>query len=204
MTDSNSTDPAEPVEILLAEDEPSDADLCMRALRRKNAANHIVWVKDGAEALDFLFARGAYADRSGADRPRLLLLDIKMPLIDGFEVLRQVRADERLAAMPVVIMTSSSEERDIAEGYRLGVNSYVTKPVELRGLPAGRRRRRHVLAGPQQGPRTSQSSWPGTDGRRSPIARPVAPGPGRGPDQAQPVPDQGCRSGGADMEPGET
>ena len=131
MTDSNSIAPAEPVEILLAEDEPSDADLCMRALKRKNVANHIVWVKDGAEALDFLFARGAYAGRSGTDRPRLLLLDIKMPRVDGFEVLRQVRADARLATMPVVIMTSSNEERDIAEGYHLGVNSYVPKPVDF-------------------------------------------------------------------------
>ena len=134
MTDSISTGPAEPVEILLAEDEPSDADLCMRALRRKKVANHIVWVKDGAEALDFLFARGAYASRTGTDRPRLLLLDIKMPLVDGFEVLRQVRADERLAAMPVVIMTSSSEERDIVQGYHLGVNSYVSKPVDFAGF----------------------------------------------------------------------
>ena len=131
MTDSSDTGPAEPVEILLAEDEPSDADLCIRALKRKKVANHIVWVKDGAEALDFLFARGAYAHRSGTDRPRLLLLDIKMPKVDGFEVLRQIRADERLATMAVVIMTSSSEERDIAEGYHLGVNSYVAKPVDF-------------------------------------------------------------------------
>ena len=131
MTDSNDIAPAEPVEILIAEDEPSDADLCMRALKRKKIANHIVWVKDGAEALDFLFARGPYAHRTGTDRPRLLLLDIKMPKVDGFEVLRQIRADERLASMPVVIMTSSSEERDIAEGYHLGVNSYVSKPVDF-------------------------------------------------------------------------
>lgn len=131
MTDSNDIAPAEPVEILLAEDEESDADLCMRALRRKNVANHVVWVKDGAEALDFLFARGPYAGRCGTDRPRLLMLDIKMPRVDGFEVLRQVRADERLATMPVVIMTSSSEERDLVQGYELGVNSYVSKPVNF-------------------------------------------------------------------------
>jgi two-component system, response regulator len=131
MTDSNDIAPAGPVEILLAEDEPSDADLCMRALKRKNVAHHIVWVKDGAEALDFLFARGPYASRAGAGRPRLLLLDIKMPKVDGFEVLRQIRADERLATMPVVIMTSSSEERDLAQGYHLGVNSYVAKPVDF-------------------------------------------------------------------------
>ena len=131
MTDSSSIAPAEPVEILLAEDEPSDADLCMRALKRKKVANHVVWVKDGAEALDFLFARGPYAHRSGVGPPRLLLLDIKMPKVNGFEVLRQIRADARLAALPVVIMTSSSEERDIAEGYHLGANSYVPKPVDF-------------------------------------------------------------------------
>jgi DNA-binding response OmpR family regulator len=131
MTVSNDNGPAEPVEILLAEDEPSDADLCMRALKRKNVANHVAWVKDGAEALDFLFARGPYARRAHAGRPRLLLLDIKMPKVDGFEVLRQLRADERLATMPVVIMTSSDEERDIVLGYHLGVNSYVPKPVDF-------------------------------------------------------------------------
>ena len=131
MTDSNDTRPAEPVEILLAEDEPSDADLCMRALRRKNVANRVVWVQDGAEALDFLFARGSYASRADADRPRLLLLDIMMPRVDGFEVLRQLRADERFATMPVVIMTSSAEERDIVKSYDLRVNSYVPKPVDF-------------------------------------------------------------------------
>jgi two-component system response regulator len=134
MTVSNDIGPAEPVEILLAEDEPSDADLCMRALRRKKVANHVVWVKDGAEALDFLFARGHYASRAHADRPRLLLLDIKMPKVNGFEVLRQLRADKRLATMPVVIMTSSDEERDIVQGYHLGVNSYVPKPVDFKSL----------------------------------------------------------------------
>ena len=131
MTDLNDTGPVEPVEILLAEDEPSDADLCIRALRGKHVANHIVWVKDGAEALDFLFARGRYANRAHADRPRLLLLDLKMPRVDGFDVLRQLRADERFATMPVVIMTSSDEERDIVLGYHLGVNSYVPKPVDF-------------------------------------------------------------------------
>ena len=139
--------------ILLAEDEPSDADLCMRALQRKNVANRIVWVKDGARALDFLFARGPYASRAHARRPRLLLLDIKMPKVDGFEVLRQLRADERLATMPVVIMTSSDEERDIVQGYHLGVNSYVPKSGPLHKLPAGRRGSRPVLDAPQQSPR---------------------------------------------------
>jgi two-component system response regulator len=134
MTDGNDTGPArpvEPVEILLAEDEPSDADLCIRTLLGKNVANHVVWVKDGAEALDFLFGRGRHANRAQAGRPRLLLLDIKMPRVDGFEVLRQVRADERFATMPVVMMTSSAEERDLVQGYDLGVNSYVRKPVDF-------------------------------------------------------------------------
>jgi two-component system, response regulator len=131
MTDGTNTRPAEPVEILLAEDEPSDADLCMRALQRRKVANHIMWVKDGSETLDFLYARGPYARRTAADRPRLLLLDIKMPKVDGFEVLRQLRADQQFATMPVVMMTSSCEERDIAQGYRLGVNSFIHKPVEF-------------------------------------------------------------------------
>ena len=113
------------------EDEPFDADLCLRALRRKRISNRIVWVKDGAEALDFLFARGCYAGRNGADRPRVVLLDLKLPKVDGFEVLRQIRADEQLATMPVVVLTSSAEERDIAESYQLGVNSYISKPVDF-------------------------------------------------------------------------
>jgi two-component system, response regulator len=92
MTDRNDTGPLEPVEILLADDEPSDADLRIRVLRGKHVANHVVWVKDGAEALGFLFARGQHANRAHADRPRLLLLDIKIPGVDGFEVLRQLRA----------------------------------------------------------------------------------------------------------------
>ena len=153
MTDSSSIAAGEPAEILLAEDQPTDADLCMRVLKRKNVASRIVWVKDGAEALDFLFARGAYASRTVTDRPRLLLLDIKMPLVDGFEVLRQVRADERLATMPVVILTSSTEERDIAHAYHLGANSYVAKPVDFASFQQAVARRRHVLVGPQQGPR---------------------------------------------------
>lgn len=132
MTEStNNIAAGEPAEILIAEDQPTDADPCMRVLKRKNVTSRIVWVKDGAEALDFLFARGPYAHRTGTERPRLLLLDIKMPLVDGFEVLRQIRADERLATMPVVILTSSTEERDIAQAYHLGANSYITKPVDF-------------------------------------------------------------------------
>jgi DNA-binding response OmpR family regulator len=131
MSGSNDTDLREPVEILLVEDQPSDADLCLLVLTRKQIASRIVWVKDGAEALDFLFARGAYAGRSVTDRPRLVLLDLKLPKADGFEVLRQIRADERLVTMPVMVFTSSAEERDIIESYHLGANSYIPKPVDF-------------------------------------------------------------------------
>jgi two-component system response regulator len=124
-------DDLERIEILLAEDSPSDAEMTQRALRKFNLANRLHWVKDGAEALDFLFCRGAYADRDPARLPRLLLLDIKMPKVDGIEVLRQVKADARACVIPVVVMTSSNEEQDVLESYRLGVNSYIVKPVEF-------------------------------------------------------------------------
>lgn len=123
----------EQVEILYAEDSPTDAEVTMRALRKANLGNQIVWVKDGAEALDFLHARGAYADR-GVSRPRLVLLDLKMPKIDGIEVLRQVRADEVLRVLPVVMLTSSAEENDIVRSYNLGANSYIVKPVDFHKL----------------------------------------------------------------------
>jgi CheY-like chemotaxis protein len=114
----------EQVEILLAEDNPEDAEMTMRALRRSHVANPMHWVKDGAEALDFLF--------SGRNRPpRLVLLDIKMPKVDGIEVLRRLKSEPTLRAIPVVVMTSSNEERDVVETYRLGVNSYIVKPVQF-------------------------------------------------------------------------
>jgi two-component system response regulator len=119
------------VEILLAEDSARDAEMTQRVLRKHNLGNHVVWVKDGAEALDFLFCRGAYTEREKSRPPRLVLLDIKMPKVDGIEVLRQVKADERTRAIPVVVMTSSNEEQDVIESYRLGVNSYIVKPVEF-------------------------------------------------------------------------
>ena len=118
------------VEILLVEDNASDAELTIRALRKKNLANHLVWLKDGAEALDFLFCTGAYGRRSNS-QPRLILLDLKMPKVDGIEVLRRVKSDEQLKAIPVVVMTSSYEDRDIVESYQLGVNSYLVKPVDF-------------------------------------------------------------------------
>jgi CheY-like chemotaxis protein len=118
------------VEILLVEDNPEDAEMTMRALRKRNLANHLHWVKDGEEALEYLFCTGRYASRDRTQPPRLVLLDIKMPKVDGIEVLRRVKASE-LKQVPVVVMTSSNEERDVLESYRLGVNSYIVKPVQF-------------------------------------------------------------------------
>jgi CheY-like chemotaxis protein len=103
----------------------------MRALTKRRLANNIVAVEDGAEALDFLFARGKYANRANMELPRLVLLDLKLPKVDGIEVLRQIRGDPTLHTMPVVVLTSSSEQRDIVNTYDLGVNSFITKPVEF-------------------------------------------------------------------------
>lgn len=121
----------EQVDILLAEDSPKDAELTQRALRKHNLGNRLYWVKDGAEALDFIFCRGAYGDRDPARPPKLVLLDIKMPKVDGIEVLRQVKADATTRTIPIVVMTSSNEDRDVMESYRLGVNSYIVKPVDV-------------------------------------------------------------------------
>jgi two-component system response regulator len=116
-------------DILLVEDNPSDAELTLRTLNKHNLAKQIEWVKDGATALDFLFTRGDYADRAGAPPPRVVLLDLRLPKVDGIEVLQQMRADERTRLIPVVVLTSSKEERDIVATYQLGVNSFVAKPV---------------------------------------------------------------------------
>jgi two-component system response regulator len=120
----------EQVEILLVEDNAEDAEMTMRALRKRNLANNLHWVKDGEEALDYLFCSGRYAGRNPSHAPKLVLLDIKMPKVDGIEVLRQIKAS-KLKLVPVVVMTSSNEERDVVESYRLGVNSYIVKPVEF-------------------------------------------------------------------------
>lgn len=120
-----------PVEILLAEDNAEDAEMTMRALRRNHLANQLHWVKDGAEALDYLFGRGPYAGRDAPRPPKLVLLDIKMPKVDGIEVLRRLKEDASTRAIPVVMMTSSNEERDVMDSYRLGVNSYIVKPVQF-------------------------------------------------------------------------
>jgi CheY-like chemotaxis protein len=118
------------VEILLVEDNPNDAELTIRALKKRNLANHLVWLKDGAEALEFLFRTGPFESRPQG-QPKLILLDLKMPKVNGIEVLRRVKEDEYLRTIPVVVMTSSHEDQDIAESYRLGVNSYLVKPVEF-------------------------------------------------------------------------
>lgn len=119
------------MEILLVEDNPTDAELTMRALKRKNLANRLVWVKDGAEALDFIFAQGQFQDRDPEELPRLILLDLRMPKVDGFEVLKKIKANERTRKIPVVVLTSSQQDQDVVESYKLGVNSYVSKPVEF-------------------------------------------------------------------------
>jgi CheY-like chemotaxis protein len=119
------------VEILLVEDNPNDAELALRSLKKHNLANKILWVKDGAEALEFLFHTGAYADRTSNNIPKLVLLDLKLPKIDGLEVLRRVKSDEKKRIIPVVVLTSSQEEQDRVNSYKLGVNSYIVKPVEF-------------------------------------------------------------------------
>lgn len=122
---------AEPVEILLVEDNPNDVELTLYALRKNNLVNRIEVVRDGAEALDFLFCTGAHAHRTMENNPRVILLDLKLPKVDGLEVLKRLKADARTRTIPVVVLTSSREERDIVESYRLGVNSYIVKPVDF-------------------------------------------------------------------------
>jgi CheY-like chemotaxis protein len=117
--------------ILLVEDNPSDIELTKRALERGHIANELAVVEDGEEALDYLFGRGAYSGRDISQLPTLTLLDLKLPKIPGLEVLRQIRADPRLRRMPVVILTTSTEEQDVTAGYELGVNSYIRKPVDF-------------------------------------------------------------------------
>ena len=121
----------QPVEILLVEDNPSDVELTMRALRKNHVSNKIHVVNDGAAALDFIFAEGEYSGRRVGDLPKVILLDLKLPKIDGLEVLRRVKSDPRTKTTPVVVLTSSREENDIVESYELGVNSYIVKPVDF-------------------------------------------------------------------------
>ena len=117
--------------ILLVEDNADDEALTLRALKRNNILNEVFVVRDGAEALDFLFCMGAYVDRDPHNMPQVTLLDLKLPKVDGLEVLRRLRADDRTRLLPIVILTSSREEKDVIAGYQLGANSYVRKPVDF-------------------------------------------------------------------------
>lgn len=119
------------VEILLVEDNPSDIELTLHALRRENLSNRVQVVRDGEEALDFLFCRGTFSDRTFDNPPKLVVLDLKLPKVDGLEVLRAIKNDLRTRAIPVAILTSSNEDRDLVDGYKLGVNSYIQKPVDF-------------------------------------------------------------------------
>jgi CheY-like chemotaxis protein len=123
-------------EVLLVEDDPADAELMVLALRKPGLANRIEIARDGAEALDFLFCRGSYENRSFENPPRLVVLDLKLPRVSGHQVLRAIKADERTRAIPVVVLSSSNQERDLVECYQLGVNSYIQKPVELHKFQA--------------------------------------------------------------------
>lgn len=119
------------LEILLVEDNPQDAELTIRALKKRTLAHHFVHVQDGQEAIDFLFCKEAYMNRNAREMPKIILLDLKLPKLNGIEVLRQLRADERTRSVPVVVLTSSREERDVIEAYQLGANSYIVKPVDF-------------------------------------------------------------------------
>jgi CheY-like chemotaxis protein len=119
------------VEILLVEDTPEDLELALRALKKANLTNHIQVARDGAEALDFIFGEGAYAGRRVEDGPKVVLLDLKLPKVDGLEVLKRIKSDPRTVAIPVVVLTSSKEQNDLVESYKLGVNSYIVKPVNF-------------------------------------------------------------------------
>jgi CheY-like chemotaxis protein len=116
-------------DILLVEDNATDAELCLRALKKCNLANNIMWVKDGAEALDFLYGRGAYAGRDASVVPKVILLDLRMPKVSGLDVIRAVKSDKNLKTIPIVVHSSSREDSDVKESYELGANSFVSKPV---------------------------------------------------------------------------
>ncbi|MGH2348113.1 MAG: response regulator [bacterium] len=122
---------SDPVEILLVEDNPDDVELTLHALRKNNVTNRIQVARDGEEALDFIFGRGSHSGRTLREGPKVILLDLKLPKVDGLEVLRQIKADPHVQQIPVVVLTSSREESDVVKSYRLGVNSYIVKPVDF-------------------------------------------------------------------------
>lgn len=117
------------IEVLLVEDSDEDAELVIRSLKKHNLGNNLVHVSDGVEALDFIFARGKFSDRSVGDIPKVILMDLKMPKMDGLQVLKEIKKDDRTKMIPVIMMTSSKEEKDIVDSYQLGVNSFIVKPV---------------------------------------------------------------------------
>lgn len=124
------------VEILLVEDSPQDVELALRALKKANLANHIHVARDGVEALEFIFGEGKHAGRRPEHGPKVILLDLKLPKIDGLEVLKRIKGDPRTRIIPVVVLTSSKEQRDVVESYKLGVNSYIVKPVNFESFAA--------------------------------------------------------------------
>jgi CheY-like chemotaxis protein len=130
MNGNTTVNPNE-VEVLLIEDNPTDAELCIHALKKHNLANRLLHVKDGAEALEYIFGDGRYPGHNVAIYPKVVLLDLRLPKVDGIEVLRRIRGDERTMTMPVVVLTSSPEDKDRVASYQLGANSYIVKPVEF-------------------------------------------------------------------------
>ena len=150
--------------ILLVEDSPRDAELELDALAQNHIANEVVHVRDGADALDYLYRRGEFAGRTN-DQPAVILLDLKMPRVDGLEVLRQIKGDPALKTIPVVIMTSSREESDLTQGYALGVNAYVVKPVQFLEFVEAVKQLGAFWAVLNQPPVGSVQPWPGSGGR---------------------------------------
>jgi two-component system response regulator len=124
------------VEILIVEDTPQDLELALRALKKANLTNHIQVARDGVEALEFIFGEGVHLGRKLEDGPKVILLDLKLPKVDGLEVLKRIKSDSRTKMIPVVVLTSSKEQKDVVESYKLGVNSYIVKPVNFEGFAA--------------------------------------------------------------------